>query len=306
MGETAAVKLSLWPSTSQGWNELLDVAVHADGAGWHCLYIEDHFMGDGGAFGPETDPRLEATSVLAALAPATERIRLASLVLSATHRHPAVIANWAATMDHLSTGRFTLGLGAGWQQNEHADYGIGLGSPGQRLARLDEYCAVVRSLLSGGRSTFAGEWFALSDALCEPGPIQDPLPILVGGKGDRMLGVVAEHADVWNMWAMPDLFSSTSGKLDRACELIDRDPQTIARSTQALVLLTADRQLAREFIETHDPRAAFAGTAGQFLDLVGEWERVGVDEVIVPDWHLGRGAQRLERLEELQQAFLQR
>ena len=234
MGETVAVKLSLWPAASQNWTELLEVAVHADTAGWHCLYLEDHFMGDGGGFGSESEPRLEVTSALAALAVATSRIRLAPLVLSATYRHPVVVANWAITMDRMSAGRFTLGLGAGWQINEHEQYGIELGSPGARVERLAGYCAVVSDLVSGRERDLDGEFF-----------------MLIGGKGDRMLRLVAKHADLWNMWALPELFAQRSDVLDQACALLGRDPRTIGRSTQALVLLTADPQVAREFVEAH-------------------------------------------------------
>ena len=100
--------LSLWPSTSRPWDDLLEAVRHADATGWHGVYVADHFMGDGAGFGPATAPWLEATAVVAALAGSTERVRLAPLVLSATYRHPAVVANWAATVDRASGGRFTI------------------------------------------------------------------------------------------------------------------------------------------------------------------------------------------------------
>src|SRR6478735_6058213 len=165
-------QLSVWPSTNQPWADLLEVVAHADATGWHTAYVADHFMGDGAGFGAATDPWLEATAVLAALAGVTERIRLAPLVLSATYRHPAVVANWAATVDHASAGRLTLGLGAGWQVNEHEQYGIELGSPGTRVARFDEYLAVVRGLLTDEVTTVAGRWFQLTEARCSPAPVQ--------------------------------------------------------------------------------------------------------------------------------------
>lgn len=291
--------LTLWPSVSRGWPALLDVVRHVDTTGWHGVVVEDHFMADGGGFGAVDEPRLEATSVLAALAVATTSVRLAPLVLSATFRHPAVVANWVSTLDHVSAGRMTLGLGAGWQHNEHEQYGLDLGTPRERLGRLDEYCAAVRSLLDHTETDVAGRWFTLCAARCEPAPVQSHLPLLIGGKGDRMLALVARRADVWNMWAMPEVFTERSRRLDAECEAVGREPSTIRRSTQALVLVTDDRSRADAFIRAAAGRAAFAGPAERYAELVAAWRAVGVDEVIVPDWHLGTGAERADALDAI-------
>lgn len=296
------MELALWPGVDQSWHDLVDGVVHADGTGWHGVVVEDHFMADGDGFGPVESPRFESMSVLAALAVATERVRLAPLVASATFRHPAVLANIAVTIDHLSAGRFTLGLGAGWQVNEHQQYGIELGPRGARLRRLEEQLIIVRSLLDRPVTSFAGEFVTLTDARCEPKPIQAHLPIMVGGKGDRMMGVVARHADEWNMWAMPDVFAERGALLDRRCEAIGRDPATIGRSTQALVHLTDDPGAARAFVERAAPRPAFAGSPAQFAELVAQWHAVGVDRVIVPDWSLGVGARRTDALDAVRAA----
>ena len=294
--------LILWPLVSQSWADLCEAVELVERLGWHGVMVEDHFMADGGGFGAASDPRFEVTTVLSALAVATNSLRLAPLVMSATYRHPAVVANWAATADHISGGRLTLGLGAGWQVNEHEQYGIDLGTPGERIERLDEYCTVVRSLLDQPETSFNGRFFELSNAWCEPKPLQDRLPLLIGGKGDRMLRLVAYHADMWNMWAMPPKFAERSAVLDQACEDIGRDPSAIRRSTQALVCLTDSESKARSFLDAVGGRAAFAGTAEQFAELVVQWRDVGVDELVIPDWNLGTGAQRADALEALSQA----
>jgi len=299
MHETVAMELTLWPSVSQPWTDLLDAVRSVEELGWHGVMIEDHFMADGRGFGAESDPRFEVTSVLSALAVATSSLRLTPLVLSATYRHPAVVANWAATVDRISGGRLTLGLGAGWQENEHAQYGIELPPPAQRLRRLDEYCTIVRSLLDESSTSFQGAHFQLNDAWCEPKPVQTRLPLLIGGKGDQMMKLVARHADVWNMWAMPERFTERSTVLDRACETIGRDPASIRRSTQALVYLTDSSEEAQRFMNAAGGRAAFAGNPAQFAELVAHWRDVGVDQVIVPDWNLGAGVRRAESLEAL-------
>jgi alkanesulfonate monooxygenase SsuD/methylene tetrahydromethanopterin reductase-like flavin-dependent oxidoreductase (luciferase family) len=295
--------LTLWPLVSQPWPDLCAAVDLVERLGWQGVMVEDHFMADGGGFGAVSDPRFEVTSVLSALAVATRSVRLAPLVMSATYRHPAVVANWAATVDHISRGRLTLGLGAGWQLNEHAQYGIQLGTPGERIDRLDEYCTVVRSLFEQSETDFKGRYFELSNAWCEPKPLQARLPLLIGGKGDRMLRLVARHADQWNMWAMPTVFSERSGVLDQSCEAIGRDPATVRRSTQALVCLTESESEARAFIDAAGGRAAFAGTAKQFADLAAQWHDAGVDELVIPDWHLGTGTQRAESIEAITAAL---
>ena len=291
------MRFSVWPSLMQPVGEVLEVAAHADRTGWDGVYVADHFMGDGGGFGPAEAPTLEATAVLAALATATSRVRLGPLVLSTTYRHPAVLAKWAATVDHLSGGRLVLGVGAGWQQNEHDQYGIALPGRRDRVDRFDESCTVLNALLRHGRTTFDGRWFHLDDALCEPKPLQDPLPLLVGGKGDRMLGVVARHADEWNLWGLPPWIADRSAVLARRCEEAGRDPDGIRRSTQALILPTDDDAAARGFLARVAPRAAVAGPWSLIVDTVGEWAAAGVDELIVPDTPLGRGAERREQLD---------
>lgn len=293
------MRFSVWPQLSQPWSEVLTVAHHAESTGWDGLWVADHFMGDGGGFGSEDMPMLEATAVLGALATATSRVRIGPLVLGATYRHPAVVANWASTVDHLSGGRLVLGVGAGWQQNEHTQYGIALPPVGDRVSRFDEYCAVLYGLLTDERTTFAGEWFELADALAEPKPVQQPLPLLVGGRGDRMLGITARFASEWNMWSLPATFAERSAALDRRCEAIGRDPASITRSTQALVRLTDDPAAGKAFVDAVAPRAAFAGTVEQLSELVGQWRDVGVDEVIVNDAPLGRGSRRTDTLDAI-------
>jgi probable F420-dependent oxidoreductase len=296
------MRLSYWVNLSQPWADVVDGVRLVEEGGWHGVYVADHFMGDGGGFGPEEAPNLEATAVLAALASSTERLRLAPLVFGITYRHPAVLAKWAATVDHVSGGRLALGVGAGWQENEHAQYGIPLGSPGERIERFEEALRILRGLLTEERTTVAGEHYTVTDALAEPKPVQERLPILVGGKGDRMLGVVARHADRWNMWSTPELFAERSATLDRRCEAAGRDPATIGRSTQALVFAVDDPVKAAD-LEGRLPRPAIAGTPEVVAERIAAYEAVGVDEFIVPDFTLGTGAQRADFLTALHEAF---
>ena len=141
------------------WSDLVDLAVHAESIGVSRLYVCDHFMPYRADERPASGPMLEAWSVLTALAMATTTVELAPLVLGMTYRHPCVVANMAATLDHVSAGRLVLGLGAGWQVNEHVAYGIPLREVGARLSQFAEACAIIRGMLRGESPTFDGRYF---------------------------------------------------------------------------------------------------------------------------------------------------
>ncbi|HEX7133557.1 MAG TPA: LLM class flavin-dependent oxidoreductase, partial [Iamia sp.] len=149
------MRFSHWISTAHPWDEVLDRGRHAEATGWDGLYVADHFMTN--KEGPSDSPMHECFSLLAALAATVPRVRLGSLVAGNTYRHPAVLAKQAVTIDHISGGRMVLGLGAGWQVNEHEAYGIPLGSTKERLAWFEEACQVVTGLRDQGRTTVAGD-----------------------------------------------------------------------------------------------------------------------------------------------------
>jgi alkanesulfonate monooxygenase SsuD/methylene tetrahydromethanopterin reductase-like flavin-dependent oxidoreductase (luciferase family) len=209
------------------------------------------------------------------VAAVTRRVRVGSLVSPTTIHHPALLANRAATIDHLSGGRMVLGIGAGWQINEHAAYGIDLN---RRVSRFAEAIEIIRDLLSKERTTFHGSFFTLTDAPCDPKPVQQPLPIVVGGRGPRMLRITARHADEWNAWSDADTAGPLRQELTEACEAADRDPATIRTSTNALIALDSPKPPGR---------AALAGSAQEIVDQLGRIAEAGYDEFIVPDWNLG-------------------
>lgn len=241
---------------------------------------------------PDDRPHLECFGVLAALAAEVPRVRLGSLVAGNTYRHPAVLANQATTIDHISGGRFVLGLGAGWQEREHEAYGIELPTPGGRLRRLEEAAQVIRTLRDAARSDFDGDHYRLHDAVMEPKPV-GPLPLLLGGSGERVMpGIVARWADEWNAWGDPELFAHKSRIMSGACQALGRDPKTLVRSTQALVFLGPDGAAQAEAISSIRP--AIGGTVAQLTDVIGAYEEVGVDELIVPDFHIADIEQSIE------------
>jgi alkanesulfonate monooxygenase SsuD/methylene tetrahydromethanopterin reductase-like flavin-dependent oxidoreductase (luciferase family) len=292
---------SVWPIAPQPWDQISALATELDYGFWHCLYVADHFMTQDGSPGEV----LEATSVLASLAATTSRIRLGSLVLSMTYRHPAVLANWAVTVDRISGGRLTLGLGAGWQPNEHEQYGLDLGKPYERVDRFAEGLAVIEGLLTNPTTTFAGQHYQLSEASCEPKPVQAPLPLLIGAAQPRMLGLAARYGNHFNQWSVPGGFETTSRVLDAACESHGRDPASIWRSTQALTMVThsAEEEGRAEAMAEHLPFPLIYGTALQIAEKIALWRDEGVDEVIFPDYLMPRGTDRLDSLDELAEAI---
>lgn len=186
---------------------------------------------------PVEGPHLESWAVLAGLAQATTRLRLGCMVNGMHYRHPAVTANAAATVDHISGGRFCLGMGAGWFELESNAYGIALGSLRERFDRFDEGLEVITSLLTRETTTFHGRYYQLRDARCEPKPVQARLPMVIGGRGPkRTLRAVARWADHWDMVgaASPEEWRRASEVLDGHCAAIGRDPAAIRRSVHLM------------------------------------------------------------------------
>lgn len=272
-------------------SEVLDLGRLADEDGWHGIWYADHYMPNTGGEEVADGDVFECWAVLAALAVVTDRVRLGSLVSPTSVHHPALLANRAATIDQLSHGRLVLGLGAGWQINEHGAYGIELEPPGVRVSRFDEAIQVVRSLLGNERTTFNGNYYAITDAPCDPKPIQSPLPLLVGTSSPRMLRITARHADEWNTWGSPELANANAAKFDEACNSVDADPASKWRSAQALVFVTDDQQTIDGVMAGEMADRSIAGPNDHIVEQLGAYADAGFDEFIVPDFTLGRTAE---------------
>ena len=280
---------SVWPSSRRTWPEIRSIAEHAEATGWDGLYFADHLMPHG-EFAPHVDQTapldgdtIECWSVVAALAASVPRLRLGSLVSSVTFRHPAVLAAIAAAVDNISGGRLVLGVGAGWQRNEHTAYGIGLGTVSERLDRFEEALQVVTSLLRRPRTTFSGRWYEVRDAPNQPRPLQDPLPLLIGGGGERRtLALAARHADEWNFWATPETLRDKLVVLAEHCRAIDRDPSEIRVSTQAHLAMSTGGSDVADF-RPHTPGPTIAGSVHEVVDVVARYREVGAHELIIPD-----------------------
>lgn len=237
------------------WREADDIDVYESG------WTFDHFYP---IFSDSTGPCLEGWITLTALAQATSRLRLGTLVTGIHYRHPAVLANMAAALDVISDGRLELGIGAGWNEEESGAYGIELGSLRDRSDRLDEACEVLIGLLSQETTDFDGRFYQLKAARCEPkGPQRPHPPICIGGSGEkRTLLTTARYAQHWNyVGGPPEEFARKRDVLAAHCADIGRDPSEITLS--AHLRLGPDRDYQRLVAD-----AAALGEQGLELAIV--------------------------------------
>lgn len=213
------------------WEDMLAVWRAADEiALFESAWNFDHFYP---IHGDPNGPCMEAWVTLSALAQATSRIRIGSMVHGMHYRHPAVTANMAASLDIVSGGRLNLGLGAGWFELESGAYGLELGSLKERMDRFDEGVEIISRMLTQETTTFDGRFYQVTDARCEPkGPQQPHAPIAIGGTGEqRTLRAVARWAQMWDsLMVDPDEFRRLHGVLEERCDEVGRDPSEITCS----------------------------------------------------------------------------
>ncbi|MGI9023893.1 MAG: TIGR03619 family F420-dependent LLM class oxidoreductase [Acidimicrobiales bacterium] len=288
------------------WPTVVDWAVRAEGLGFESLWVADHLFLEITRYGgrPGVHGAFDALVTLGALARVTRRARLGTLVLCAPLRPPAVLAKALATADVVSRGRLVVGIGAGWYEPEFTAAGLVMERPAARLEHLAESCQVLAGMFGGGPFSFSGGHVRVTEARCLPVPVQQPRPpIWVGGKGDRLLDVVARHADGWNtVWTWtPDAYRERLGVLEAACERVGRDPASVTRSLGLYALVGEDRaDLERRFRRLCElaPAGTMAGaeldewrqgrmvgTVEEVREQLGEWGELGIDTLV-----LGAGA----------------
>ena len=284
------------------WEGVRRAARRAEDAGLDSVWISDHLFLDWGKYGGPDDVQgcLECFTTLAALAAATERIRIGSLAVCNDLRNPGLVAKMAATLDLLSGGRLELGIGAGWYEPEYDAAGIPFDPPAARIARLGEAVEIIGALLEGEEVTRSGRHYRLDGAICRPLPAQEPRPaIWIGGKGDLLLRTAARVADGWNFSWLGDIdaYRRRSEAADRACEEASRDPKTLRRSVGAYVVAGRDGSDARKRFERLAERTVpgvltgvsweefgrdrIAGTVTEVAGTLGGLSELGVEEIVV-------------------------
>ena len=237
------------------FDRIVEQARAAEAAGFSTVTVMDHLNQIPG-IGPQTDPMLEAWSVLSALARETKRVRLATLVSGVTYRNPALLAKTATTLDVISGGRAILGLGAAWFEAEHVALGFDFPPIGERMDRLDEALTIIRAMFTQDRPTFAGRFYRIEEALNVPRPVQPGGPrIMVGGGGEqRTLRIAARHADLTHWFPLGlDTLRHKTEVLAGYCEAIGRDPSTIERTMATPVMVAASDAEAKAILDLLPP-----------------------------------------------------
>jgi F420-dependent oxidoreductase-like protein len=208
------------------WKEMLDLWQKAETWGYDSLWNFDHFYP---IFVDPEGPCFEGWTTLSALAQATSRVRIGHLVNGNTYRHPCVTAKMAATLDHISGGRLNLGIGAGWFELEHSNFGIDFKTVRGRLDALDEACRIIRGMFTQEKTTVHGKHYTVTDAMCLPKSVQKPHPpLMIGGTGEKvLLRIVAEHADMWNA-------SADADRMGQLIDVIRKHGDTVKRDTERI------------------------------------------------------------------------
>jgi F420-dependent oxidoreductase-like protein len=282
------------PQAGFDYATLRERAAYAESFGFAGLWTVDHMW----ARGAPDMPCLDGWTVVAALAETTSRLRLGVLVTCNSYRNPGILAKMVVTSDHISGGRIELGMGAGWMEEEYAAYGFPFPRVRTRLAQLEESLEVITRLFVEARTSYRGEHYRFAEAPFEPKPVQQPLPITVGGAGPKVLmRLVARYAHRWNC-PMPaaSRLAEHRAALAQHCEEIGRDPGEIIISEQiAVVIGKDDRDLAEQmdiaqkriggFVDLES--MAVCGTASAIVDSLSVKIQNGVRDFAVLFGDLG-------------------
>lgn len=260
------------------------------GLDWASVF--DHFMP---IQGDPTGPCFEGYTLLAAMAAHTTKLRLGIMVTGVTYRHPALLANMAATIDHISGGRMELGIGGAWYELEHNQYGIPFPRAGQRLAMMGEAAQIVKSLWTQERTSFVGKHYQVIDARCEPKPLQQRIPLWIGGSGEKVtLRWVAREADGWNTIMGPlDEFEHKLSILSQHCTDVGRDVAEIRIQAGLRAVIGGDEREAADQLaksaegqnSTAEKMAAagvLALTPEQAVAYLKPYVALGVKDILLP------------------------
>jgi len=251
----------------------------AEAAGFDLVTVMDHFYQISGV-GSEAEPMLEGYLTLAALATRTSRVRLGTMVSGVTYRNPALLAKQVTTLDIISKGRAILGIGAAWNESEHAGLGFAFPPIRERMDRLEEALEIFRLMFTQDRPSFTGRYYSIDRVLNSPPPITPGgPPILIGGGGERRtLRMVARYADLSNWFGPPEQMPHKLEVLERHCEEVGRDPTTILRTATPPVVLVANHHEDAALLDSLPPerRAQVkAATPDEAAEVVGRYLDLG-------------------------------
>jgi F420-dependent oxidoreductase-like protein len=254
-------------------------AQEAESAGFDAVFVMDHFY-QLPMLGSPDQPMLEAYTALGALATATERVQLGTLVTGNTYRNPALLAKIITTLDVVSQGRAILGIGTGWFELEHDQLGFEFGTFTDRFNRLEEALQIIVPMIKGERATFSGEWYRTNEAIANP-RLRDHIPLMIGGSGEKKtIPLAARHFDHLNVIAGFDQLPRKVDVVRRQCDEIGRDPATLETSTLITVLL--DEKVKPDHIPAEMTQRMVVGSADSVADQIKtKVLDAGIDGVII-------------------------
>ena len=254
-------------------------AREAESAGFDSVFVMDHFY-QLPMLGSPDQPMLEAYTTLGALATATERVQLGTLVTGNTYRNPSLLAKTITTLDVVSQGRAILGIGTGWFELEHEQLGFEFGTFTDRFNRLDEALEIILPMIKGERVTFSGKWYQASEAFANP-RFRDHIPLMIGGSGEKKtIPLAARHFDHLNVIAGFDELPRKLDAVRRACAEVGRDPATLETSTLTTVLI--DENASLDQLPADMTQRAVVGTPDSIADQIKtKVIDAGVDGVII-------------------------
>ncbi len=257
------------------YREIRDLARSAEGAGFDSLWLFDHLLYRW-PYRPTSGP-WECWTLLSALADATERVELGTIVLCTAFRNPAVLAKMAVTLDAICEGRLILGLGAGWHQPEFDAFGLPFD---HKAGRFEEAIKIITPLVKEGKVDFRGEYYSAPDCEMRPAPRAGGIPVLIASKGPRMLRLTAEYGDSWNSawFGRPTQLLPRRADLEVACGEVGRDPKTLEVTAGVQV---AYPDLGEVSMPTDDPDKVLTGSAAEIGAGLREYADLGVGHVIV-------------------------
>lgn len=272
-----------------GFPSIRETAALCDELGYHSVWFYDHILGTGS---PETDI-FESWTLMSAISTITSNVRIGTLVLCNSFRHPPLLAKMASTLDNVSGGRLEFAIGAGWYESEYKAYGYRFPNAAMRIGQMKEAVKVIKAMWTEEKATFHGEYYRIEEAYCNPKPVQKPHPkIIIGGSGEkRLLRAVAELADEWNCPA------SNAGEYDRKlsvlknhCKDVGRDINELNISEQTVCVIAKDRDELAEKLPNAKRRYGFfgdiektgiIGTPNECIEKINEKSEKGVGKFTI-------------------------
>ncbi|MGD2200625.1 MAG: TIGR03560 family F420-dependent LLM class oxidoreductase [Candidatus Bathyarchaeota archaeon] len=286
--------IQIEPQYGFSYREIRDIATEAENLGFESLWVSDHFFLTKESIGTNC---LECYTTLAALARDTKTLRLGPMVASQSYRNPALLANIAASLDHISGGRLYFGIGAGWKEVEYGAYGYPFPRATVRIRQLEEVIEIAKRMWTQERASYEGKYYSVEGALCYPHPVQEPhIPVWVGGTGNLTLRVAAKCADAVNFaWSQPPkFFEERLDVLRGHCISYSRDYEEIRKSAGLMITMEDDQdeleaELERQRMMADTPyRRYLSRQPPNLVDVpegvaerIGEYVSLGIDHFIL-------------------------